>query len=45
MLLWLIEVTPEAFAPVAREIGPKVVALGPSMTLLPLPVREITETA
>lgn len=44
MLIWLIEVDLGAFAPVAREVRPKVVALGASMTLFPLPVREITET-
>jgi glycine hydroxymethyltransferase len=38
-----LEVDLEAFATVAREVRPKVVALGASMTLFPLPVREITQ--
>jgi glycine hydroxymethyltransferase len=36
-----LEVDLDAFAATAREVRPKLVALGASMTLFPLPVREI----
>jgi glycine hydroxymethyltransferase len=36
-----LEVDLEAFARVAREVRPKLVALGASMTLFPFPVREM----
>lgn len=39
-----MEVDLDEFIKVAREIKPKIVALGASMTLFPLPVKEISET-
>jgi glycine hydroxymethyltransferase len=38
-----LEVDVDAFASVAREHRPTIVALGASMTLFPLPVREISQ--
>jgi glycine hydroxymethyltransferase len=38
-----LEVDVDAFATQARELRPKVVALGASMTLFPFPVRELAE--
>jgi glycine hydroxymethyltransferase len=38
-----LEVNLEAFASVAREHRPRLVALGASMTLFPLPVRDISQ--
>jgi glycine hydroxymethyltransferase len=38
-----LEVDLEAFASVARQHRPKLVALGASMTLFPLPVREMSQ--
>ena len=38
-----LEVDLDSFARIAREIKPKLVALGMSMTLFPLPVREMSE--
>jgi glycine hydroxymethyltransferase len=38
-----LEVDLDAFATVARERRPKLVALGASMTLFPLPVREMSQ--
>src|SRR5512145_44411 len=38
-----LEVDLEAFRRVAREVKPKLVVLGMSMTLFPLPVREISQ--
>jgi glycine hydroxymethyltransferase len=38
-----LEVDLEAFASVAREHRPRLVALGASMTLFPLPVREMSQ--
>jgi len=38
-----LEVDLEAFASVAREHRPRIVALGASMTLFPLPVREMSQ--
>jgi glycine hydroxymethyltransferase len=40
-----LEVDVDAFAAEARQVRPKVVALGASMTLFPLPVRELVELA
>jgi glycine hydroxymethyltransferase len=40
-----LEVDLEAFASVAREHRPRIVALGASMTLFPLPVREMSQIA
>ncbi len=40
-----LEVDLDAFATAARESRPTVIALGASMTLFPLPVREIAEIA
>jgi glycine hydroxymethyltransferase len=40
-----LEVDLDEFAKIAREVQPKLVALGASMTLFPLPVAEISDVA